>query len=184
LSVKKVECSKSPTAISRKTLPASRRTDMEIKSDTVLRIKVGNILAIIGLGYFYFIGQPGGDFGYIPRWITLTALICLIVGYLLLLIAPRLKRKKDSEKINNMYLMTYGQKIPVDLSKCDVTENSSKTESVLVYKHSADEIFSTQSLPFDKNALSPKLQDKKLTFVYIDNKDRSKYFFDVDFVHE
>jgi hypothetical protein len=160
---------------------------MEIKSDTPLRIKIGGLFVITGLLFVQAVFGPPSTADLFPSWLIWTMLIIIPVGYFLVLIRPAIKRKQDSEKINNMYLMTYGQKIPVDLSKCDVTENPSKTESVLIYKHSSDnktEIFSTQSLPFDKNALSSKLRDKKQTFVYIDNKDRSKYFFDADFVHE
>ncbi len=158
---------------------------MTIKSDTPLRIRIGGFLAITGLLFVQAVFGPPPIVDLLPKWLVWTMLICIPVGYFLVLIRPAIKRKKESEKISNMYLMTYGQKITVDLSKCDITESPSKTVSILIYKYTADdktETFSTKSLPFDKNSLFPKLQDKKQTFVYVDNKDRNKYFFDIDFV--
>jgi hypothetical protein len=142
-------------------------------------------MVFVGLIFIEVLFGPPPSFDHIPRWLIFTTLLCLLIGYFLGLVRPALKRKKDSEKINNIYLMTYGQSIPVDLNKCDVIENS-KTESILVYKYSADnktETFSTRPLPFDKSSLLSKIQSKKQTYVYVDNKDRSKYYFDIDFIY-
>lgn len=156
---------------------------MAQKSDTSLKIKIGTTLALTGFLFLYTIGQPAG-IGHIPRWIPITALVFLMFG-LIILIEPKLKRKKESEKINNIYLMIYGQKITVDLSNCELKENFDLTEFILTFKYSSDnrsELFSSSILRLNKNFLLSKLQSKKQTFIYVDNRDRSKYFFDTDFL--
>jgi hypothetical protein len=56
-----------------------------------------------------------------------------------------------------------------------------------VYKHITDqqtETFIAPSFPYDKPFLLSKFKVRKDTMVYVDNKDRTKYFFDIDFVYE
>lgn len=84
-----------------------------------------------------------------------------------------------------MYLMTYGQRIHVDLTKCSVTENSSKTESTVIYECSIDNKtnkFNSAPLPYDKDFVLTKIKNQKETTIYADNKDKNKYFFDLDFI--
>lgn len=159
---------------------------MEIKSDTPFRIKIAGFLILSGLFLFDLLFSPPQIFDNLPRWLILTILGSIIFGYFLLLINPTIKRKKDTEKISNMYLMTYGQKISVDLTKCEVTENSS-TESILTYIHYLDnntEKFNTKPIPLDKRVIQSKLNDKKSTFIFVDNKDRTRYFFDIEFIYD
>lgn len=155
---------------------------MEFNTNTK-RNTIGGVIYLLGIFLVEMLFRPP-SWDYIPRWLLWTALLCFPISYVML-IEPAIKRKKGRDKINNMYLMTYGQKIFVDLSKCDITENSSKTESTFSYKHSLDnrtEIFNSLPMPYDNISLLLKLSDKKETIIYVDNKDRSKYFFDLDFI--
>ena len=155
---------------------------MKFKTN-ITRNAIGGIIYLLGLFLVEMLFRPPA-WDYIPRWLLWTTLLCFPVSYVML-IEPAIKRKRGLEKINNMYLMTYGQKILVDLTNCEITENSSKTESVITYKHSLDNktgTFNSIPLPYDKDSLLLKLKNKKETIMYVDNKDRGKYFFDLDFI--
>jgi hypothetical protein len=155
---------------------------MKFKTN-ITRNTIGGIIYLLGLLLVETLFRPP-SWDYIPRWLLWTTLLCFPISYVFL-IEPAIKRKKGRDKINNMYLITYGQKIHVDLSKCEVTENSSKTESTVIYECSIDNriiTFNSAPLPYDKEFVLKKIRNKNETTIYADNKDKNKYFFDLDFI--
>ena len=118
------------------------------------------------------------------------AKICLVLsltGFGLIIIRALIgfksRQKKNSERISNMYLKTYGNKINVDLSVCLVTNTADKT--TIEYKteiNGETKKFISEIATTDIKKVQQKITDTKVTTLYIDTKDNNKYYLDTEFL--
>lgn len=56
-------------------------------------------------------------------------------------------------------------------------------QSIIVYKHNTNEVFKSRVLPIGKESLLFLLDAQKVTKLYVDKADRTKYYFDLDFLN-
>ncbi len=147
-------------------------------------------------------------------------------GWALLRWTPTIKEQQDTERLKKLIddIKTNGEKIKVDLSKCDIkqnnyveekekygtgsyittldierdiqawnalTDSTKNTErvqvnqAVLIFDNSHNgktEKFVSRVIPFDRVTLLFKLDKQKETTLYVDKNDRSKYYFDLEFL--
>ncbi len=170
------------------------------------------ILICVGLILLIFFDRYTGSFIKKKGFILAGGLVSLIMGGIILLsrtarekfIARQYKKRIDGLK--NM-----GEKIKVDLSGCQIKSNAYSAEqddvglvgeqgfnvvdgdemanvqsmeiyqSVLISKYGA-ETFISSIIPLEHTTLLFKLDNQKTTFIYVDRSDRSKYYFDVEFL--
>jgi hypothetical protein len=178
----------------------------------MIRRAFAYILMGVGLILLIFFNRYTGSFIKNKGLILGGGLVSLIMGAIILLSRTAREKfivrqyKKRIEGLKNT-----GEKIKVDLSGCQIKSNDYSAEhdvvglvdgqafnvvdgneianvqsmeiyqSVLISKHGA-EIFISSIIPLEQTTLLFKLDNQKITFVYVDRSDRSKYYFDVEFL--
>ena len=137
------------------------------------------ILAEYFFNLSYFIGLLFRDPDDFDISLFKICLSLLIIGFMIMFTIPSLRNRKAKEKTGSLYLMTYGEKIQVDLTECHVKEifETEIPQFALVFQN-----FKSEVLTISKEELEEKLLKQKLTFIYVDKRDRTKYCFDVDFL--
>jgi hypothetical protein len=118
------------------------------------------------------------------------ARICLalfLVGIGLIIVRTlfgfKYAQRKASEKTSSLYLKTYGSKITVDLSDCKITDEIDKIviECQAEFKGQPKNFISS-IVGSDVNKVRQKINHKRITTLYIDNKDSNKYYLDTEFL--
>jgi hypothetical protein len=178
----------------------------------MIRRAFAYILIGVGLILLIFFDRYTGTFIKNKGLILGGGLVSLIMGAIILLsrtarekfIARQYKKRIEGLKKS-------GEKIKVDLSGCQIKSNDYSVEqddvglvdtqafsvvdgkeipyvqsmdvyqSVLISKQGA-ETFISSIIPLEKITLLFKLDNQKTTFIYVDRSDRSKYYFDVEFL--
>ncbi|NVN94207.1 MAG: hypothetical protein HXX18_02865 [Bacteroidetes bacterium] len=194
----------------------------------MIRRIIAYILFLFGLLTVTFFRKYSGNIIPFPFLFWIIGIAMFIGGWALLRFTPTIKESKENEKIKILInqLIENGEKIIVDLSKCDIKTNNYTEEqsnyggrndittldierniqawnalggdsikntkivevyqSVLVYKNQHDgniETFISRVINKEKTTLMFKLVDKKETILYIDKNDRSRYYFDLEFLN-
>jgi len=152
-------------------------------------------------------------------------LICFVTGLILLRSTPKGITSINAKEMRKMVnqLKETGEKIKVELSKCEIKSNDYSEEkdryttgllatgyendvqawntllgdemanvkmvdvyqSILIYKDNfrgAVRTFVSGIIPIEHTALLFKLDNQKITFIYVDRNDPTKYYFDIDFL--
>ena len=151
-------------------------------------ITIGTILLFIAwvLAQAFFSAPAEQD----PAIGVPVARICLVLflaGFGLIIIRQLIgfksRQRKNSERITNMYLKTYGNKVAVDLSLCKISNTSDKI--VIEYQtefNGEPKIFLTSIVHNDIDKVRQKIINKQNTILYVDNKDINKYYLDTEFL--
>ena len=178
----------------------------------MIRRAFAYILIGVGFVLLIFFDRYTGSFIKNKGLILAGGLVSLIMGVIILLSRPARAKflvrqyKKRIEGLKNT-----GEKIKVDLSGCQIKSNHYSVEqdvvdlvdaqafnvadgnemenvpsmgiyqSVLISKQGA-ETFISNIIPMEQTTLLFKLDNQKTTFIYVDKSDRSKYYFDVEFL--
>jgi len=157
-----------------------------------------------------------------------TGIIMYIIGYRIIKYGPSFRKQKALKRLQEIIsdLKENGEKIVVDLSKCEIRENNyyeneeewddidsadflslnfarqfnflnqlaynpirakdgeiDQTELLYVHNHKGvEEKFHSNVIPRSSDDLRIKLYLVKTTSLYVDKKDRSRYYFDLDFL--
>ena len=178
---------------------------------------IAYIVIIVGVLGTIFFGNYTG-FEHTVRLVLWYVFILINILGLYLWVNAFINRKKKRDKRAEgiiKYLKEDGEKILVDLSKCEIKENdytmqadrlslgktavldamydSSKNiksidinQCVLIYIHShngVDEKFISPIIARTRDDLRIKLYLVKTTSIYVNKNDRSKYYFDLDFLN-
>lgn len=151
-------------------------------------IRIGTVLLFIAwlLAYTFF-SAPAEQNPIVGAPVAKICLALFLFGVFLILIRMlfgfKSAQKKDSEKISNLYLKTYGSKLSVDLSKCEIADTKDK----LIIKYQTEfngqtKIFSASVAHNSLDKIRQKIINKKDTILYIDCKDSTKYYLDTEFL--
>lgn len=180
---------------------------------------LGFILAALGFLIMIFFRKYTGNFIPYPILILPIGAIMLLVGSILIGMTPTYRQQKASEESKNFVadIKQNGEKILVDLAKCEIKENDYSEmrlpdgrreadlsdfeamgrgeaageklteidQTVLVYTYEyngKEEKFRSEIIPKTEEDIRIPLYLQKTTTLYVDKTDRSKYYFDLEFL--
>lgn len=155
----------------------------------------------------------------------LVGLFFLLIGWAILRYTPPINEQLRKEQVAKMIsdLKINGEKIKIELSKCELKSNDYSEEreipsdkalttsytndmkainiltgnemdnvqivnvfqSILIYNNKymgKTETFTSGIIPTEHTTLLFKIASQKTTFIYVDKLDRSKYYFDLEFL--
>jgi hypothetical protein len=162
----------------------------------MLKRVIGYFLLVLGILAIYFFMSYSGKIIPYPFLFYLLSFAILIIAVLILRNAPTKAQLNLRKQIAD--LKENGDKIVVDFSRCEIKENNYREEqdnlgevqivqSVIIYNYQNNrtgntEKFVSRIINLEKAALLFYLQKQVNTVLYVNKNDRSKYYFDLDFL--
>lgn len=152
----------------------------------ILLVVFGILLIAIGIiGRIYF-NHYEGTLIPNPELFLIVSYLCIFLGVFLFYRSSKLKLRNIQAKAQTdaNKLKQNGEKINVPLHQCDIKEGD---YCVIIFSYNnprtgAPEIFVSPPINRDKVTLTFYLEKQKNIFVYVDKSDRSKYYFDLEFL--
>lgn len=152
----------------------------------ILLLAAGILLIAIGvIGRIYFSHYDGTLISN-PELFLILSYLCIFLGVFLFYRSSKLKlhNSQNKARMDAEKMKQNGEKINVPLDQCDIKEGD---YCIIIFAYnnprtSAPEIFVSPPINRDKVTLTFYLEKQKNIFVYVDRSDRSKYYFDLEFL--
>jgi len=171
---------------------------------------IGYTLVVLGFVIFCFFRRYTRDSIPYSIVIFIVGAAILLIGAFIIFKGVSLKEQEPSKQFKKSIadLKENGEKIQVDLLKCGIKENDYSIErrdrmasrydidikvkqvemnqTILIFLHNHENIeekFISPVIPRTGDDLRIKLYLTKTTYLYVDKNDRTKYYFDLDFLN-